>query len=120
MVILDPIVPCLIHLCNHVIEALAEPLLNLPLRIMIYGATARTRPGLLWTTPDGNLTRLPGMPYLTGKTVGLISTAGGIHGLQAINQMENILRPAEAIRSPSSCPCLLHVSISIGKARCET
>lgn len=31
-------------------------------------------------------------PYLTDKVVGLISTAGGVQGLQAINTMEFIVR----------------------------
>ena len=31
-------------------------------------------------------------PYLTDKVVGLISTAGGVHGLQAVNTMEFVVR----------------------------
>src|SRR5258706_8307675 len=31
-------------------------------------------------------------PYLTDKVVGLISTAGGTHGLQAVNTMEVVVR----------------------------
>ena len=31
-------------------------------------------------------------PYLTDKVVGLISTAGGMQGLQAVNTMEFVVR----------------------------
>jgi len=31
-------------------------------------------------------------PYLTDKVIGLISTAGGVQGLQAVNTMEFIVR----------------------------
>jgi FMN reductase len=31
-------------------------------------------------------------PYLTGKLVGLISTAGGVQGVQAVNTMEFVVR----------------------------
>jgi FMN reductase len=31
-------------------------------------------------------------PYLTDKVIGLISTAGGVHGLQAVNTMEFAVR----------------------------
>ena len=31
-------------------------------------------------------------PYLTNKPVGLVATAGGVHGLQAINSMDFIVR----------------------------
>ena len=43
-------------------------------------------------------------PYLTGKAVGLISTAGGTHGLQAINQMENIVRALRGYTVPFVVP----------------
>jgi FMN reductase len=31
-------------------------------------------------------------PYLTNKPVGLVTTAGGVQGLQAINSMEFVVR----------------------------
>ena len=31
-------------------------------------------------------------PYLTNKPVGLVATAGGVHGLQAINSLDFIVR----------------------------
>lgn len=43
-------------------------------------------------------------PYLTDKVVGLISTAGGIHALQAVNTMEFIARALRAWAVPLVLP----------------
>ena len=75
--------------------------------------------GLLWSSPLYNGTvsgafknaidwlhllgdRRP--PYLTDKIVGLISTAGGINGLQAVNTMEFITRSLRAWAVPLVMP----------------
>ena len=80
----------------------------------VYGAQ-----GLLWSSPMYNGTvsgafknaidwlhllgdRRP--PYLTNKIVGLMSTAGGIHGLQAINTMEFVTRSLRAWAVPLVLP----------------
>jgi len=43
-------------------------------------------------------------PYLTNKVVGLISTAGGTQGLQAINTMEFIVRSLRGWTVPLTVP----------------
>ncbi len=43
-------------------------------------------------------------PYLTDKVVGLISTAGGVHALQAVNTMEFITRALRAWAVPLVLP----------------
>jgi FMN reductase len=75
--------------------------------------------GLLWSSPLYNGTvsgafknaidwlhllgdRRP--PYLTDKIVGLISTAGGVNGLQAVNTMEFITRSLRAWAVPIVLP----------------
>jgi FMN reductase len=75
--------------------------------------------GLLWSSPLYNGTvsgafknaidwlhllgdRQP--PYLTDKVVGLISTAGGVHALQAVNTMEFITRALRAWAVPLVLP----------------
>lgn len=75
--------------------------------------------GLLWSSPLYNGTtsgafknaidwlhllgdRRP--PYLTDKVIGLISTAGGIHALQAVNTMEFITRSLRAWAVPLVLP----------------
>jgi len=75
--------------------------------------------GLLWSSPMYNGTvsgafknaidwlhllgdRQP--PYLTDKIVGLMSTAGGIHGLQVVNTMEFISRSLRAWAVPIVLP----------------
>lgn len=80
----------------------------------VYGAH-----GLLWSSPlyNGSISgafknaidwlhllgnRRP--PYLTDKIVGLMSTAGGIHGLQAINTMEFVTRSLRAWAVPLVLP----------------
>ena len=50
-------------------------------------------------------------PYLTDKVVGLISTAGGVQGLQAVNTMEFVVR---ALRG-WAVPCVLCRSHRRGK-----
>ena len=42
--------------------------------------------------------------YLTGKVVGLISTAGGVQGLQAINTMEYVVRALRGYTLPMVIP----------------
>ena len=75
--------------------------------------------GLLWSSPLYNGTvsgafknaidwlhllgdRDP--PYLTDKIIGLISTAGGVNGLQAVNTMEFITRSLRAWAVPMVLP----------------
>ena len=43
-------------------------------------------------------------PYLTHKAVGLICTAGGHHGLQAINTMEYMVRSLRGVTCPLVVP----------------
>jgi FMN reductase len=43
-------------------------------------------------------------PYLTDKVVGLISTAGGTHGLQAVNTMEFVVRALRGWAVPLVLP----------------
>ncbi|MCZ6788968.1 MAG: NAD(P)H-dependent oxidoreductase [Chloroflexi bacterium] len=43
-------------------------------------------------------------PYLTNKVVGLISTAGGVQGLQAINTMEFVVRSLRGWAAPLVMP----------------
>jgi len=81
---------------------------------VVYGAH-----GLLWSSPLYNGTvsgafknaidwlhllgdRRP--PYLTDKIIGLISTAGGVNGLQAVNTMEFITRSLRAWAVPIVLP----------------
>ena len=47
---------------------------------------------------------LPNPPYLTDKVVGLISTAGGTHGLQAVNTMEFVVRALRGWAVPLVLP----------------
>ena len=75
--------------------------------------------GLLWSSPlyhgtiSGSFknaldwlellgTREP--PYLTNKVVGLISTAGGVQGLQAVNTMEFVVRALRGWTVPLVIP----------------
>lgn len=77
--------------------------------------------GLIWSSPMYNGTisgsfknaldwlillndRTP--PYLTDKVVGLISTAGGVQGLQAVNTMEFVVR---ALRG-WAVPCVMPIA----------
>jgi FMN reductase len=43
-------------------------------------------------------------PYLTDKVVGLISSAGGVQGLQAVNTMEYVVRSLRAFAIPLVVP----------------
>ena len=43
-------------------------------------------------------------PYLTNKVVGLISTAGGVQGLQAVNTMEFVVRALRGWAVPMVIP----------------
>jgi FMN reductase len=43
-------------------------------------------------------------PYLTDKVIGLISTAGGVQGLQAVNTMEFVVRALRAWAVPMVLP----------------
>jgi FMN reductase len=43
-------------------------------------------------------------PYLTDKVVGLVATAGGVQGLQAINTMEYIVRALRGLTLPLTAP----------------
>lgn len=43
-------------------------------------------------------------PYLTDKVIGLISTAGGVQGLQAVNTMEFIVRALRGLALPLVVP----------------
>ncbi|ACY14996.1 NADPH-dependent FMN reductase [Haliangium ochraceum] len=45
-------------------------------------------------------------PYLTGKVVGLVATAGGDQALQAINAMENIVRALRGWTLPLTAPVM--------------
>src|SRR4051812_5203469 len=75
--------------------------------------------GMIWSSPlyNGTIsgsfknavdwfhllgTRKP--PYLTDKVVGLIATAGGMHGLQAVNTMEFAVRALRAWAVPLVIP----------------
>lgn len=75
--------------------------------------------GLIWSSPvyHGSITgafknaldwlellRAAAPPYLTHKVVGLISTAGGVQGLQAINTMEFVVRALRGFTLPLVVP----------------
>jgi FMN reductase len=45
-----------------------------------------------------------GLPYLQNKAVGLIATAGGVQGLQAVNTMEFIVRALRGLAIPLVSP----------------
>src|SRR5438876_12439779 len=75
--------------------------------------------GLIWSSPMYNGTisgsfknaldwlKLLGdrnPPYLTDKVVGLISTAGGMQGLQAVNTMEFVVRALRGWTLPLTLP----------------
>jgi FMN reductase len=75
--------------------------------------------GLIWSSPMYNgtisgsfknaldwliLLRDRHPPYLTDKVVGLISTAGGVQGLQAVNTMEFVVRALRGWAVPLVMP----------------
>lgn len=43
-------------------------------------------------------------PYLTDKVIGLVATAGGVQGLQAINTMEWVVRSLRGLTLPLTAP----------------
>ncbi len=43
-------------------------------------------------------------PYLTDKVIGLVATAGGVQGLQAINTMEYVVRSLRGFTLPLTAP----------------
>ena len=43
-------------------------------------------------------------PFLTDKVIGLISTAGGVQGLQAVNTMEFVVRALRGMAVPFVAP----------------
>jgi FMN reductase len=45
-----------------------------------------------------------GPPFLTDKVIGLISTAGGVQGLQAVNTMEFVVRALRGMAVPLVAP----------------
>jgi hypothetical protein len=49
-------------------------------------------------------TRWQVLPYLTDKVVGLISSAGGVQGLQAVNTMEFVVRSLRDFAVPLVVP----------------
>jgi FMN reductase len=75
--------------------------------------------GLIWSSPMYNgtisgsfknaldwlkLLDVRNPPYLTDKVVGLISTAGGVQGLQAVNTMEFVVRALRGWAVPLVMP----------------
>jgi FMN reductase len=81
--------------------------------------TAYASQGLIWCSPTYHaamsgafkialdwleLLRNYQPPYLTDKIIGLISTAGGITGLQAINTMEFVVRALRGWAIPIMIP----------------
>jgi FMN reductase len=95
------------------------PAVATPEAVARFCEAAYSAHGLLWSSPMYNGTisgafknaidwlhllgdRRP--PYLTDKVIGLISTAGGIHGLQAVNTMEFITRSLRAWAVPLVLP----------------
>lgn len=80
---------------------------SVPLEAQQFADTAYACDGMIWSTPTYHgsvsgsfknaldwLILLAGRdpPYLTNKPVGLVATAGGVQGLQAINSMDFIVR----------------------------
>ena len=55
-------------------------------------------------------------PYLTDKVVGLISSAGGVQGLQAVNTMEYVARSLRAFAIPLVVPIAASTAFD---ERCE-
>ncbi|MBI3542498.1 MAG: NAD(P)H-dependent oxidoreductase [Deltaproteobacteria bacterium] len=96
-----------------------DPGLDAPPAVRELAQAVEEADGLVWSTPlyhgsiSGSfknaldwLETLSGgeKPYLSDKPVGLISTAGGTHGLQAINAMENIVRALRGWTVPLVVP----------------
>jgi len=92
---------------------------DIPERARMFCESVYASDGMLWSSPlyQGTISgsfkntldwlqllggRQP--PYLTNKVVGLISTAGGTHGLQAVNTMEFIVRALRGWAVPLVIP----------------
>lgn len=96
--------------------------------VQLFCNAIRKADGLLWSTPlyHGSvsgafknaidwlelLAKDP-KPYLTDKPVGLICTAGGAQGLQAINTMEFVARALRAWVVPLTAPLTGNVQFPI-------
>lgn len=92
---------------------------NIPSTVMRMCDSAAECDGMIWSSPlyNGTIsgsfknaldwfhllgTRKP--PYLTDRVVGLIATAGGMHGLQAVNTMEFAVRALRGWAVPLVIP----------------
>lgn len=110
-------------------EVVSFDVQTLALPIYAYGASSpaaerliaevRTAQGMIWCSPlyHGSISgafkntidwfeMLSGdrPPYLSGKVIGLVATAGGDQALQAINGMENIVRALRGWTLPLTAP----------------
>jgi FMN reductase len=98
---------------------LYDPAVEPPMRIRDLADEVQCAHGLLWSSPlyHGTLSgsfknvldwlqilsdRDP--PYLTNKIIGLISVAGGVQGLQAVNTMEFVVRAMRGWAVPMVMP----------------
>jgi FMN reductase len=92
---------------------------DVPAMARIFTETAHDAHGLIWCSPTYHaamsgafknaldwfeLLRNYDPPYLTDKIIGLISTAGGTMGLQAINCMEFVVRALRGWAVPLVIP----------------
>ena len=92
---------------------------DVPDRVRSFVETAHQAHGLIWCSPTYHgamsgafknaldwfeLLRNYDPPYLTDKIIGLISTAGGTTGLQAINTMEFVVRALRGWAIPIMIP----------------
>ena len=106
------------------LRALALPMfdpdfIEIPASVAAFCDTIYAAHGLIWSSPLYNGTisgafknaldwlhvlgdRTP--PYLTDKIIGLVSTAGGVHGLQAVNTMEFVVRSLRGWAVPLVVP----------------
>lgn len=92
---------------------------NIPSAVMRLCDSVAECDGMIWSSPlyNGTIsgsfknaidwfhllgTRKP--PYLTDRVVGLIATAGGMHGLQAVNTMEFAVRALRGWAVPLVIP----------------
>jgi len=96
-----------------------DPDVSVPPEVIAFCDAAYAAQGHLWSSPLYNGTvsgafknaldwlhvlgpRTPA--YLTDKVIGLISTAGGVNGLQAVNTMEFVVRSLRAWAVPLVMP----------------
>jgi FMN reductase len=92
---------------------------TIPAAARRFADTVRSSDAMLWSTPtyhgsvSGSIKNALDWlilladydpPYLTGKPVGLMSTAGGVQGLQAINSLDFIARALRAWSVPLVLP----------------